>query len=637
MTRLSGKRMSLGIAALVALAMIALAGRGLAERSSADTFAPSAGDDLADAASSVARLHRVAGEHQSWRMDFDSESTTSVSGATEAAEAAMQIAASFALSGRLHEQVVDVLPDGTARVRVWVDEVESAELSVHGSPVAGVEQIAGELATTSLDLEVDPCGRIVRYAMSDNGGTASQMLLSVVEAGYPSLCGEPRAEHAEARRFTPHGDAVDTIATAGRPDGFTVQLVERRYEQLRVGPGVDAGAADVQATGSALIVNGRLAAAELREQVGLSDGSMRLLDATTVVVWSDARALPSVPVLDVAADWQPSGERTEGQQARRMMLQQRAGDLSGERLLGLLASEGVTGTLPDHNDTLWQAPARLELEPELIPSVVDVLVGDSTSSSGRGLMLDLLVQTRSEVATAGAMAALQHPAVRADRFYPVLLQRVGFVQRPTPELVQWTTTLLDSQDFNERTAALYAGGSLISTVDQSATPELVDGLHARVVSALNDAVEPTDRVHGIRALANAARAADLPILVSNRVHEHPDVRAALASSLGSFPQAVSTDALLELAADVVPSVQREAIAGLRNHSLGQTHLERLTSAVVTETVDQALLMPLLDLAKYYVDSAPTQVRALCTSILARDPDARTTAAADELMRWVAAR
>lgn len=634
MTRSLGKRISLGLAGAVAIGALTLAVRQIRERSTAETTVADAQRTADTPSNPVATLERAADEHQSWRLEFESESTTSVAGDAGAADASLQISATFALTGRLHEQVLELLPDGQARVRVWIDQVESAQMTVHGAPVASLEQISTELATTALDLETDECGRIARYAMSDDGGTASQMLLSIVQAGYPSICGHEQGAFSEARRHTPHGDAVDVLTTLSELNGFQIELVERRYELLRVNPAADASAAQVRATGTARVLDGRLASAQMREQVGVSDGTAQLLDATTIVAWSDPRSHEAIPLLNLANTWQSAGERHQGQRARRRMLEQRAGDLSGHQLIEVLASEGITGTLPDHNDTLWQAPARLELEPELIPSMVELIVGDAASSSGRGLMLDLLVQTRSEAATAGAMAALQHPAVRADRFYPVLLQRVGFVQRPTPELVEWTTTLLDSQDFNERTAALYAGGSLISTVDQSSAPELVDALHTRLVQALNDAVAPAERVHGIRALANAARATDLPVLVSNRVHDHPDVRAALASSLGSFPQAVSTDALLELAADTVPSVQREAIAGLRNHTLNPDHLGRLHTAVLTERVDPNLLIPLLDLAKYYVDSAPAQVRQLCETVLRGEPDARTTAAAAELMRWV---
>jgi HEAT repeat protein len=622
------------VAVSVAAVLLALAARQATQLWNVDSGDTDPTTDTAQPSPLIATLQRRVGEHQSWRLEFDSVSTTTVGDGTGASATLQQISAAFRLQGRLHEQVMEVLPGGEARVLVWVDAVESAGMEVQGAPVAGTAEIALELTDTVLALQVDACGHVSQYAPSGEGETASHILISMIEAGYPTVCGTPVAHGAHASRHTPHGRSTDFLTTHSLAHGFDVHTERRTYEHLNVAPAADAGRADVRAEGASQVLNGRLISTRMSEQVEVSEGALQLLRATTTLSWGDVREHPSEDMIRSVAQWVPSGERVPGAGARRMMLQQRAGGLSGDTLLGLLGVEGLTGTLPDHNDVLWQAPARLELEPELVASVVELIVDENTSTSGRALMLDLLVQTRSETATDGAVTALQHPSVRSDRFYPLLLQRIGFVLQPTPRLVEWTTTLLNSPDFNERTAALYASGSLISTIDRSPDPDLAETLHTRVVQALNEARDTQDRVHGIRALANAARGNDLPLLVSNSVNDRPDVRAALASSLGSFLQPVSTETLLQLASDTVPSVQREAIAGLRNHELAGVHLQRLSAAVLRENADPTLLMPLLDLAKYYVGSAPAEVRQLCQRTLDHHPDARTAGAARELIRWV---
>jgi hypothetical protein len=592
--------------------------------------APTAAETVAVEAP-VASLHYVVGEHHSWRVEMDANSTTRLAINPDPQNTAENdvIAASFLLDARLHSQVVALMPDGGAHVRVWVDEVATLTFAVQGQESRAA--LAELLPAAAIDLHVDSCNRIVRIRTPESHSTGHQIVQSVVEAGWPAVCGEPTIDGAIATRTTTHGDARDTLVTTGSGNAYDVVHTERQYVALRLAD-VASTTQQVSAEGLTTVVDHQITSNTSYERLTVRNLADAILDAETRFAWSDVREHAATAFAANNADWRQPGTRGTSESTARQMLERRAGSLDGEALVSTLTTYANAGTVPDHNNFLWQAPARLTLEPELATTLRDLATADSATSAGRGLLLDLLSQTNTPESARATLETLQHENVRADRMYPILLQRISFVPDPPAAMVSYVTELATTAtSFNERTAATYALGSLVAALDNNERTDEADETHATLTRTLASTDGSDQHVHTLRALANAERIADLPTFIDASRSSNSNIRIAAAAALGPIQTELTTDTLLTLASDAEARVQREAIAALRHHDLGRDALQSLATLAGSDRLDVNNAMPLLDLAKYYAGTHPEAVSAIANAVIGLPVNGTIRGAAHELL------
>jgi len=597
---------------------------------------PTASPD-GDAHEVRAELRWRAGEHLSWTIHMDASSTTRLpSFIGQTSDHLPAFDTSFALRAQLHAQVIQTSRTGDAQLRVWIDTVDEAHLRLGDEHDPGTQLIAAALHDTFIDLRVDTCGRIHAVGHVDPDIIGAQILQSIVETGWPVVCGDRANDGSSlAHGINPQGDITDTLRAASvesDPSLTAIRAEQRVYTSLRLAPHL-ISTEPISFQRVATLRDQRVTEHTVDEHLVISDQGLTILDASTHLTLRDVRRRDASVFAHADITWHAPGERTHAADTDQQLMEQRAGDLSGEVMMETLAAWGVTGTVPEHNEFLWRAPARMALEPELLTAVSELSTQPGVSPSGRALMLDLIAQTPSPYAGEALLDALSHPAMRAERTWPMLLQRAGFVEAPPHTLVAFVHMIAASNsDDNETIAARYALGSLVAALDRDNTSELADQTHAHLVQWVTTARTADQRIHGIRALANAERPGDIGHLLTAARDADPRVRAAAASSMESFTQNIATAGLVALAADTDLRVQREAIAALRGHTLDARALGDIAHVAATGGVFPENAMSLLDLAKYYVERRPQEVIRLAHGIAATVDDPHVRAASMELRR-----
>jgi hypothetical protein len=581
------------------------------------------------------RLHWQAGETLHWRVSMDARTQLQVPDMMPGGPAdAFDLDAHFGLDGVLAVQVVDTTPDGHARMQVWLRDLERASLRLGEAPDPGLAALTEVLRPVSLTLQVDPCGRVHAWSpdLPDHPGTP--MLHAVVFTGWPVVCGPGGTFDIE--RTTPLGHARETLRAREEASGTWQVTVEARHYRQWQALAMPHDPAPVSLEAATDLRAGRVHRHALTETVAWTgEGGVELQADTrwTLVPATDVAAGPAPRPATHA--WQAAdGPVQSAAAARRAMLEARADGLDGDTLEEVLASFGVTGTLPDHNRTLWRAPARLALEPQRMGRVVELAIDAETSPSGRALMLDLLAWTPHPEAGVALLEALQHPQVHAERTWPLLLQRASFVEAPAPALVTWVQDRAHHADHaSERWAARTAAGALTHALDLQGNTDLANTLQADLERWATAATDAQERVHGLRALANTRRQASGTLLVASSFDAEAAVRAAAASSLTDYLDAEATEALLRLLGDAEPGVQREAIASLHQRPLTTRTLGRVHAVVSEGHLDPGNALALLDLLKYQIAVSPTLVHEAAQVVADQASDAQVVAAALELQRW----
>jgi hypothetical protein len=566
-------------------------------------------------------------EHRSWALDLSGTSMTqwaALSGGEEG------IQAQVLLRGRLHAQVQAVDPDGSAVIQFWLEDLEQAEFVANVTDEAASAALEAAIDGARLLTHMDRCGSLIGLQQAAESGAGPGVIQAVVQTAWPVVCSDDTTGLVAHR--TPHGLALDNIESRTEGAEVVVGLLARSYTELRV---VDElpHATRVSVEGQTRLQAGNLVASTLTEILEVGEPSQLLLDAETIISLDGSRVHNERHPSIAAGEWVSPNDTTPSRSMQQQLLQRRAGELSAEELRATLENWGASGTVPNHNDFLWRAPARIALNPELAGEIADMVVAENATSAGRGLMLDLLSQTSHPAATAGLLRSLRHATVQADRMYPILLQRVSFVQEPSEELVMWVAEQSEGAvRSNDRVAAQYALGSLVAAMDSSAVGSVADAAHAVLLRNVSSALSEEVQVHALRALANARRPSDQVVFTSAASSVAPSVRRAAAESLAGMRNAAAMQTLLVLVVDVDEDVQRTAIASLREQAIQPETLTLLSSAARGGEVHADNALHLLDLAKYYVDSSPAQVLSLAESVEAMAVDAQTIAASRELAR-----
>jgi HEAT repeat protein len=170
--------------------------------------------------------------------------------------------------------------------------------------------------------------------------------------------------------------------------------------------------------------------------------------------------------------------------------------------------------------------------------------------------------------TPEAIDALGRVALDAERPLPLRMDAtagLGTVEKPTREGIAQLEALARDPDEGVRSTALLGLGNTARTLDDAEGKPLVN----RLMGELAAAKTPEEKILALKALANSADPAILPLVESALADPSEQLRAAAVEALRLLP-GPKADALLlgRLASDPSPAVRRSAILAASFRPLG---------------------------------------------------------------------
>jgi hypothetical protein len=340
-----------------------------------------------------------------------------------------------------------------------------------------------------------------------------------------------------------------------------------------------------------LAPEGHLRSLRLEEHVRVpGQGAAPVMEARVTMRWT-LRGLERVEVAKEPAvldglEKRAPGEVVVSAEARRRVLASRADGLTREKLIDVL-SHAASGEVPDPLRFMWRATGLLRLHPEYCKDLEDPF--EAASAPGKALILDLLASTGHPQAQETIRELLGSKAMRASPDFPALVQRASLLDRPTVETADFVADLYrqargGAGKDDVRHASAMTLGALIRTLpkDGDATG-VADELHEELREDLQNA-EPGEQQYLLRALGNAGRADDVPVVVEASHSKSEEVRYASALALRHTDTPEATGALVSLLSDRNTAVQSAALVALAEHTLPAAQLGSIRAAVADGSV-----------------------------------------------------
>lgn len=310
------------------------------------------------------------------------------------------------------------------------------------------------------------------------------------------------------------------------------------------------------------------------------------------------------------------GEVSSSGDVRRQLLEQRAGDLTLDRLVQDLLVHGPAPKFPDPGRWMWRATGFLLLHPEGCRELVDVFRAPEMTERGRGRLLDLLAATGSPEAQRVLAELLETPEAKEAEHHELLVQRLGLVEHPTAETVDYLRAKVERGDGASTLAAAHALGAAIGKRAREAGGAVDERAAGLLRAGLAGAGTAQEQADWLRALGNAGLVEDVPLLAGYAADQDPSVRAAAATALRKTQAPAAEAALLGLAADPDPYVQGRALHTLTAYTLNPAHFEELRHVVVQGRLgpgNTAMLLTLLERNRHQ----PGDVLPVLAALLAR--------------------
>ena len=315
---------------------------------------------------------------------------------------------------------------------------------------------------------------------------------------------------------------------------------------------------------------------------------------------------------------------------RHAALIERAGDLTAPRVLHKVRAYADDDP-PPADRWLWQAAARVELDPQLAESLADTAAADHATHASRELALDLLAHTGHAEAEAALRRALRALETRATPpAFAGYVQRLSFVAAPEPETIELALDLHARAEGDAKNALAYALGGVAGQARVAARAERAAALLTRLRAGVDSGDASAQGAH-IGGLGNAGFAEDLARVAARADSPSPEVRAAVAQALRAWSDRTASERLVAFVDDPHPVPQRAALATLRGRALDPALVgaiaDRVDAGAPNRTNDPALVHVLAE----HVDE-PDARRAL-TRVLARSTDdARLRARVRSILR-----
>lgn len=492
--------------------------------------------------------------------------------------------------------------EGRARTAWSLVSVDDAELVLLGEPVRAA--LAGELRHREVLVTHGDAGQALALEVPvDLPAHVVALLRALVFEAQVAL---PQGDGAVVER-TPRGLAHSRYATV---DEHTLTRTRERYADAPF-----AGEATLEGVATLSFDALGLAALRSDETVAGPHGDVAFAALTLTRV--DSGAASPLPPLDLVALAEPAlGPRGADGAARadHAALRAQAGDLSGERLLEEMRFFGRLGRLPDENRFVWQAAARLRLEPALCAALAEEV--PAFSPEGRGLAFDLLTAAGSPAAQAALLQALR--ALPVDDGRAALVTRLAFLEAPEPDVLAFLVDEARGDDTSARTA-LHALGSTIGAAVRSGSAAWRAG-HAVLVERLHDAQSRDQRALALAALGNAGLAEDDARVARHASDADPRVRAQVAVALRKIDTPLAHDTLFSLVSDGSADVQARALNALGARPLDGTDLQALAARAKNVHADAAASF--IDLASSWLQDPElaADARAALQALLDARPD-----------------
>ncbi|MBN2192605.1 MAG: HEAT repeat domain-containing protein [Polyangiaceae bacterium] len=291
------------------------------------------------------------------------------------------------------------------------------------------------------------------------------------------------------------------------------------------------------------------------------------------------------------------GDVTTSGEIEDRLLEQRAGELTMERIVEDLLVYGPAPDFPDAGRWMWQATGFLLLHPEKCRDLGRVFKKPEMGGRGRGRVLDLLASTGNPEAQTVLRELLETKEARGSDHYATLVQRLSPVQRPTSETVEYLRDKVEQGDGKNTLAAAHALGAAIGNRWQ-AEGGAVDARSAALLrQGLAAAKSPQEKADWLGTLGNAGLVEDVPLIAGHATDGDRDVREAAANALRKTQAPASESALLGLASDADSRVRDRALHTLTEYKLAPAHLDALRQAVASGALPQRnypMLMTLLE-------------------------------------------
>ncbi len=365
---------------------------------------------------------------------------------------------------------------------------------------------------------------------------------------------------------TLHGRASATYTRGPDEDGGArLQKARTGYAQLRVGqivPTVGPARVDAAYTIS-LDADGALLAHRGHERLtaALPTGQ-EVLHVDTEVALVRGAARPAARVAAAPLEPVQVGDPALSADVERDALRRQADGLTAAQVLADLNEHGLGGMVPDHNRWLWRAVAALQLEPARAADIAAYAMRTDVNTEARELALDLLVGAGHPAAQAALIRALQSPAVKGDRSYALLYQRLNLVTSPTPDLVAFAEATRERGSPLERRLATNTLGSAAGHLVHSAEPQEGYRIAQGLADELAAAEEEDEQEVLLIALGNAALEEHGALVMGHRGSASSTVRHASAVAMRKLASDETRDALLQMVIDPVERVQIRALVSL---------------------------------------------------------------------------
>jgi hypothetical protein len=486
-------------------------------------------------------------------------------------------------------------------------------------------------------VEVEPTGaiRTMRFASKDPDvfKHVMQWLLTHTQVVLPEDEARRSAGRWNALEDTSLGQVQASYAVDETRD-LTVHRVRTAYTRLYAATS-SKGAAPHQLDSRATFTfdaAGYLSGLSHQERLLARSGTGEvLLDSTELLRLTLHAVERFTPPAQVAladhAEVRRPGVITISDATRRRAQEQRAAGLPMERLMADLLKYGGSGEMPDHNDWLWKAVGRLQLEPERCRELVAVFTSPTLKAPGRALVLDLLVGAGHAQAQAVLRELLETREAREEgKAYLSFVQRLGLLAAPEQDTLEWLARhharARSEKQEGLRNANAYALGAAVSRLGAE---DAKAGSYTRLLlDGLGEARTPAERETYLRALGNAGRTEGVAAVLSHVADPEVSVRMAVAAALRKTETPRATGALLQLARAPERQVQTEALISLKEHHLDAQALAQLRDMVLSGGLRAGSERSLISLLAERLDGGPAVVQMLqsLSRMESRDPALR---------------
>jgi hypothetical protein len=483
----------------------------------------------------------------------------------------------FDLEGDLQIDAYGPRADGIALGLRWV-KIDRVKAEALGKPIATREDLEAQLRGAEMVMIIEPGGRIRELGF---GAATTPLARHVDRALALDLTAEIAAANGSVDVVdTAIGRARITRKANGPRDSHTTNRTA--YDELDAFPNgfatdgtrVDARG-EVTSTPNGLI--DRVASDEVLEAAG--DETVSAFHSSTSLVakllgrTTEAIALPTYTPASVRPKLDDAGYDREASLRRRSLGVTRESVRADVRAAALFPKMVTT-------EWIWRDSAYLELHPEEAEHVIaDALpVGLASVAAA----FDVIVIAGADEGQAALVRALQGPAAESEEGFVTLIQRTGYVWRPTPELVAFVGRERGRFRGTDRGhAATYTLGSLVHAVARE-QPEVAMRIARELVDELQSPkTTPDERLAILHALGNAGLDPTATAVAAFARDGDREVRRTVAHAL----RKIDTDAVIEtlrrLAVDSDPDVAGVALDSLLRKQLDAEDWEWLAQQVTS--------------------------------------------------------